>query len=130
MGNVGGRVWAAGYGINEKNSGFFGWGAKESSDYRLRTRRFQISKPIDTQIANITDISNSFLIDSIRDTDDGGICSGDSGGPIFRGANNEIVIGVISRGTSDCYSTGVATRVFDFQNWIKNQVKEWETDLF
>jgi|GEM_PF-7024213 len=130
LGNYGGRGLAAGFGINEKSGGFLGIGAKESADYQLRTRKFQIAKASDTAIDGKADISRSFLIDNLRDANDaGGICQGDSGGPFLRGNKSQFVAGVISRSSGGCYSTAIATRVSDFKKWIEDSAKAWSLPL-
>lgn len=48
-------------------------------------------------------------------------CMGDSGGPAFVVRNNKLVlIGVTSRGSSRCDSTGIYTDVRYFGSWIKD----------
>ena len=54
--------------------------------------------------------------------DNGGPCSGDSGGPAFVKRNGiEYVLGVTSYGDSACTDYGVSTSVPDFYDWIQSK---------
>ena len=52
-------------------------------------------------------------------------CMGDSGGPAFVRRNNKLVlVGVTSRGSSRCDSTGIYTDVRYFGDWISRQAAD------
>jgi len=61
---------------------------------------------------------------------DRGMCVGDSGGPVFRGKGESLVLigilkgGVTQRGT-DCTAHPIYTPVSDFRAWIEAQSAQW-----
>ncbi len=62
--------------------------------------------------------------------EEGGPCSGDSGGPAFVKRNGvEYVAGVTSYGDQYCTQYGVSTAVWDFYDWMKSKAPEVFSNL-
>jgi len=77
--------------------------------------------PLRSTIAPVSSIEGS---EFLNDETESGTCSGDSGGPAFRGRGQDYVLtGVTSRGSLRCNKDGVYTLVSKYLKWISARLK-------
>ncbi len=67
--------------------------------------------------AHVTELEGDVLV---AETDNGGACFGDSGGPLYRNVDGQLhVMGVVSFGyTDDCMDAGGNTRTDIYADWV------------
>ena len=115
---------AVGHGKTSTNS--------SSSNYLLSAEMDYVSNSIcATDLTNIHDTQICFAGESSGSSSSltTGVCSGDSGGPIYDSTESNLQIGITSFGPSTCGEgltnsgvTGVFTEVSDYADWIDNVV--------
>lgn len=126
---VGTSVVSYGYGKNKKT--VFKGHLDLSGDQSLRRKEFNVIPTPKVLTEEKIDVSDSISFGSKPGDVAGGVCSGDSGGPLFVMKNGEYAIaGVLSRADGGCQLYGVSTSVSDYREWIQKQVAAWKLKLY
>ena len=118
----------SGYGYNEK----WVYGTKLKLELPVSHYCGGFNAPADsTSGCYISELRSSIPYGSIYYVqDDGGPCSGDSGGPAFITIDGvEYVWGITSYGDRYCTQYGVSTAVPDFYGWIVSKAPEFVASL-
>jgi|GEM_PF-6745599 len=120
------KVMAYGYGISAYKDGFFGIGKSGTAD-GLRRIALQVISQAEVGLLMISKYDDNFFLRSPKDSIRGGLCNGDSGGPIFivKGASTRLV-GIHSRQEifSGCEGSSAAISIADHIDWIR---KTWSS---